>query len=300
MIQDIAPHNFNITYTPQEPTPDSFLLIFHKGQLLVGQEGNEITFPTYNKVREAYKEKGLDNHLTYLFQLDGRTFFCYNYREEGSDEMIKDIAGDTIGNQTSEEMEGTYTWQNRTFFRTAAPKEYALAAITAMHLEGWYQKNKYCGACGEPLVHDTRERMLRCFHCDNRVYPRINPAVIVGVTHNDKLLLTKYKGRAYKKYALVAGFTEIGESFEQTVQREVMEEVGLKVKNIRYYKSQPWGFSDNILAGYFCEVDGESIIIRDEEELSVAEWFQREEIPVEPEDLSLTNEMIIAFKQGQL
>ena len=130
------------------------------------------------------------------------------------------------------------------------------------------------------------------------VYPRINPAVIVGVTDGDRLLLTKYRGRAYKKYALVAGFTEIGESFEQTVAREVMEETGLKVKNIRYYKSQPWGFADNILAGYFCEVDGDPTIRMDREELSVAEWFERDEIPVEPEDLSLTNEMIIHFKQG--
>ena len=130
------------------------------------------------------------------------------------------------------------------------------------------------------------------------VYPRINPAVIVGVTDGDRLLLTKYRGRAYKKYALVAGFTEIGESFEQTVAREVMEETGLKVKNIRYYKSQPWGFADNILAGYFCEVDGDPTIQMDQEELSVAEWFERDEIPVEPEDLSLTNEMIIHFKQG--
>ena len=130
------------------------------------------------------------------------------------------------------------------------------------------------------------------------VYPRINPAVIVGVTDGDRLLLTKYRGRAYKKYALVAGFTEIGESFEQTVAREVMEETGLKVKDIRYYKSQPWGFADNILAGYFCEVDGDPTIQMDQEELSVAEWFQRDEIPVEPEDLSLTNEMIIHFKQG--
>ena len=130
------------------------------------------------------------------------------------------------------------------------------------------------------------------------VYPRINPAVIVGVTDGDRLLLTKYRGRAYKKYALVAGFTEIGESFEQTVAREVMEETGLKVKNIRYYKSQPWGFADNILAGYFCEVDGNPTIQMDQEELSVAEWIERDAIPVEPEDLSLTNEMIIYFKQG--
>ena len=75
------------------------------------------------------------------------------------------------------------------------------------------------------------------------VYPRISPAVIVGILNGDKLLMSKYAGRSYRSYALIAGFIEIGESAEQTVQREVMEEVGLKVKNIRYYKSQPWGFT---------------------------------------------------------
>ena len=127
------------------------------------------------------------------------------------------------------------------------------------------------------------------------VYPRINPAVIVAVTNGDKILLTKYRDREYKKYALIAGFTEIGESFEETVRREVMEEVGIKVKNIRYYKSQPWGFADNILAGYFCEVDGSDQLIMDEDELSVAEWVSREDIPVRKEELSLTNEMIMTF-----
>lgn len=286
MIQDIAPHNFNIAYTQKNPLPDSAILFFHEGKILVGQDGDEISFPTYSKVQD------MCHNPTYLFQLDERTFFYIKYEAENADKFAETITREE-GTQV------TYTWQNRTFFRTAAPKEYALAAITAMHLDGWYQKNKYCGACGQPLVHDTKERMLRCEHCNNLVYPRINPAVIVGVTYKDQLLLTKYKGRAYKKYALIAGFTEIGESFEQTVEREVMEEAGLKVKNIRYYKSQPWGFADNILAGYFCEVDGDPTITRDEEELSVAEWIQRDEIPVEPEDLSLTNEMIIHFKEDR-
>ena len=150
------------------------------------------------------------------------------------------------------------------------------------------------------LRHDDKERMLHCPECDNRVYPRINPAVIVAVTDEDRLLLTTYKGREYKNYALVAGFTEIGESFEDTVRREVMEEAGLKVKNIRYYGSQPWGFADNILAGYFCEVDGGREIHMDEEELASAGFFTRDEIDVEYTDSSLTNEMICAFKNGKV
>ena len=137
---------------------------------------------------------------------------------------------------------------NRHYMRSVAPKEYVLAAITGFHLDGWYDKNHFCGRCANRLVEDDVERMLRC------------------------------------------------EALEETVRREVMEETGLRVKNIRYYKSQPWGFTDNILAGYFCEVDGTDEIEVDMQELSMAKWVSREEIPASLEELSLTNEMISVFR----
>jgi NAD+ diphosphatase len=139
--------------------------------------------------------------------------------------------------------------------------------------------------------------MLRCPDCGNMIFPKISPAVIVGVTDGDRLLMSKYAGRDYTHYALIAGYTEIGETLEQTVQREVMEEVGLKVKNIRYYASQPWSFSGALLAGFFCDVDGDTHITLDENELSVAEWFRREDIP-DNATISLTGTMMKAFKEG--
>ena len=141
---------------------------------------------------------------------------------------------------------------------------------------------------------------MRCPKCNALHYPKISPAVIVAVRNGDKLLMTKYAGRDYKKYALVAGFAEIGETIEETVKREVMEEAGLKVKNIQYYKSQPWSFTDTLLFGFYCEVDGDDSITMDEEELSVAEWLTRDEIPTEYDGISLTNEMIIRFKNGEI
>lgn len=112
--------------------------------------------------------------------------------------------------------------------------------------------------------------------------------------------MSKYAGRIYKNYALLAGFVEIGEMVEETVKREVMEEVGLKVKNVRYYKSQPWSFSDTLLMGFYCDLDGEDSITLDEEELALAEWFDRGDIPVVPSRDSLTNEMIMKFKNGEI
>ena len=139
---------------------------------------------------------------------------------------------------------------------------------------------------------------MKCPKCGAMHYPKISPAVIVAVTNRDKILMTKYASRDYKKYALIAGFTEIGETIEDTVRREVMEEVGIHVKNIRYYKSQPWSFTDTVLMGFYCELDGEDVITMDAHELSVAEWMRREDIPTEFDGISLTNEMIMRFKEG--
>lgn len=147
------------------------------------------------------------------------------------------------------------------------------------------------------MLHDHRERMMHCPECHNMVYPRISPAVIVGVIHGDRILLTKYAGREYTKYSLIAGFTEIGETLEETVQREVMEEVGLKVKNIRYYKNQPWGMSGSLLTGFFADLDGDDTIRLDETELSTAEWFRYDEMPAKDDGVSLTREMIRVFTE---
>ena len=98
----------------------------------------------------------------------------------------------------------------------------------------------------------------------------------------------------------MAGFTEIGETLEETVSREVMEETGVKVKNIRYYKSQPWGMAQDILTGFYCEADGDGEICMDEGELKYAEWVKREDIVLQPGSASLTNEMMRMFKEGKI
>lgn len=144
-----------------------------------------------------------------------------------------------------------------------------------------------------------KERHLYCEHCTNIIYPRINPAVIVGVINNDRILLTKYRDTAYnERFALIAGYAEVGETIEETVQREVMEETGIAVKHIEYYRSQPWSLSDCLLLGFFCELDGSAEITMDQNELSVAQWVSRDEIQEKPDDGSLTYEMIMKFKRS--
>ena len=111
----------------------------------------------------------------------------------------------------------------------------------------------------------------------------------------ERILLTKYAGRNNPNYALIAGFTEIGETAEETVMREVYEEVGVRVKNLRYYKTQPWGMASDLLIGYYAELDGDPSITLDRNELSTGLWMDRKDIIIEDEDFSLTREMIVRF-----
>lgn len=278
MIQNIEPHKFHVEFQNHSPEPGDYVLAFSQGQILI-KDQESIEFLQVSDCPKSCREQ-----MVYLFAVDEMKFFYWQMQSEQTEEFLKK----------------GFRRAKRQEFRRLSPKHLAFAAVTACMLDGWYRANVYCGRCGEKTEHDTKERMLRCPECGNLVYPRINPAVIVAVTDGDRLLLTTYKGRDYKNYALVAGFVEIGESFEDTVRREVMEEAGLKVKNIRYYGSQPWGFADNILAGYFCEVDGDAQIHMDEEELSSAAFFERSKIEVEYTDSSLTNEMICAFKNRKV
>lgn len=273
MIQDIAPKKLYNEYQEKTIGDRDFVLVFYKNQLWIKKQEKEICFPRYEEVRESLQQ----NSPIYLFRVDETNYF---------------LAEATEWNQKDGELVSLHQ------VRGCRPKEYVLAAATAWHLYVWYKDNHFCGRCGSETVRDTRERMLFCPHCGNRIYPKIAPAVIVAVTHKEHILLTQYANRTYKKYALVAGFTEIGETIEETVKREVMEEVGLQVKNIQYYKSQPWGFDSNLLLGFFCEVDGDTDIVMDKEELSLARWVHKSQVPIYEEHLSLTHEMMQVFRDS--
>ena len=185
-------------------------------------------------------------------------------------------------------------------FREFEPQWLGFAGICGANLAKWYGSVKYCGRCGERTEHSNTERAMVCPECGSIYYPVICPAVIVAVINGDKILMTKYAYGTYRKYALVAGYTEIGETLERTVEREVLEEVGLKVRNIRYYASQPWPFSGTELMGFIAEVDGSDKVTLDTSELAEAKWFGRDEIMEEENPKSLTNTLIQAFRRGEI
>ena len=272
MIQDIYPSRLRNEYKNINISDEDFILIFDKdGKVSVKDDNGEVRFHT----GADFKGK----EAVYLFSIDEQKYF-----------LLREDLPDTE--------EGFEYYSIRDVRDKFSGKE-VYALFTAYHLNKWYRDNKFCGRCGGKLSLDEKERALRCPECGNVIYPRINPAVIVGVTKGDAILLTKYR-RGYGHNALVAGFTEIGETLEECVAREVMEETGVSVKNIRYYKSQPWGMAEDILMGFYCDADGDGEIHMDENELKYAEWVKREDIELQPNNLSLTNEMMKMFKENKI
>lgn len=278
MIQDIAPHKLNKEFQIKKPEKSAFIIHVENNKILL--KGTKEEPHAFLSVQELEADiPNIYDKAMYLFAVDEQEFF-----------LLKD-------EELPEHEERHY--YNPNFFRTFQPKEYAFAAITGVQLDRWYKNRKFCGCCGEKTKPGTKERSLVCPKCGNTEYPKLCPAVIIALVHGNRILLSKYARREYKNYALLAGFVEYGETLEDTVRREVMEEVGLRVGRMVYYKSQPWALSDSLLAGFYVELEGSEEITLEEEELAMAEWYKREEIPVSDSTAnSLTNEMIMKFKNG--
>ena len=343
MIQDIAPHFLNNHFEPgKKPSPDSPVVCFNGKDVLLRYDekaaqnaslepeerpvnfalaeshtpvGDLHFLPTYGEIPE-------DTNVRFLFTYDGVDVYRAKlsvleraHNEPGIDYGDALVVVNKAMNRKV--MEGFLFDSIRDIRqRVILEKNQVFLLMTALQLNNWYVDNKYCGRCGTVTVHSPRERALVCPECHRTIYPRILPAVIVAVTQYNKqedkhkILLTKYSpktGHAFPYYALVAGFTEIGETLEECVQREVMEETGLKVKNIRYYKSQPWGVVDDLLMGFYCEADsdelddkGDPVIHLDENELRTGVWLTPNEMTLQPDAYSLTNEMMLLFKSENI
>ena len=163
-------------------------------------------------------------------------------------------------------------------------------------LAQWHAKTRFCPSCGQALQPGSIGNSLECPACGRLLFPRIEPCIITLVTRGDELLLLRNVKDREGIYACLAGFVEIGETLEECVRREVREELGIAVKNIEYYKSQPWGVAGDVLAGFWCDVDGDPTLHMDAEELGRAAWVAPEDIAGQGDDLSLTNEMMCRWR----
>lgn len=277
MIQDIFPHSFNNYYEPfVKISENDYILNFDANTVLLKQKGDKISLP----IRKDIEKLTLKTEGIFLFRLDDIACFLVpdKIQIENNDFKFEDIS----------------------FFRTASQQEIAWVCIAALHLRNWYEQNKFCGKCGSIMIHKNDERSMLCEDCSNIVYPKISPAVIVAIVCKDKILLARNSVFPGSWFSLIAGFVDVGETLEETVIREVKEETGLDVKNIKYYKSQPWPLSSSVMVGFVAEADDSQQLVVDTNELSEAKWFKRGSLPEHPMNISIAGEMIERFDSGLL
>ena len=165
----------------------------------------------------------------------------------------------------------------RTLLRTE-PELVLRTAGRANQLVEWYQQHQYCGKCGEKTTPRSTERALECVPCNRHYFPRINPCVIVLVKRNEEVLLAKSARFNSDFYSCLAGFIEVGETPEETVEREVYEEVGLLVKSVRYVFSQSWPFPSQLMLGFIAEYKSGELALQ-ADEIAEAAWYKLDQLP---------------------
>ncbi|MFA5328475.1 MAG: NAD(+) diphosphatase [Prolixibacteraceae bacterium] len=277
MIQDIFPHLFDNQYrVNQTIEEEDFVLHYTDKSLLMKIRDDEFELPRKKDLPEIWEQA----ECTFLFTLDDISCFLMRGR------LNIDQPG--------------LIFREISFFRTIAQQEIAWISIAGFHLWNWYGQNKFCGKCGSKMQHKPDERALICPDCQTVVYPKISPAVIVAIVCKDKILLARNVNFAGSWYSLVAGYVDVGETLEETIKREVKEEVGLDIRNVRYYKSQPWPLSGSMMIGFVAEADESQPISIDNKEIAEAAWFSRGNLPPHPSTISITGEMIEKFEKGEL
>lgn len=278
MIQNIGLHVLSTDFAKPKPKVTDFILLFTKTEVYVMPETGAL--PTY---RDWCELGGNDDLLVHILDVDGIQFYT-----------VLDLP---------EEMAAKFKKEIARYLRFVHPNWLRLAAVTGLHLYQWFQTHRFCGVCGAPMHPDNKELAMRCTNedCHSVTYPTVCPAVIVGVHDGERLLLTWSALQKNAIYALVSGYMSVGETFEETVHREVLEETGLHIKNLTYCGNQPWGFSGAQMIGYWAELDGSDEITLQREELKKAGWFTVDEIPAayEDEPLDLTHYMIEQFRAGK-
>lgn len=256
--------------TPPEKISDKLLLFaFNSGKMLINTDNNKYSIPYLSSIQELTVGTV---RTQYLGMFEGHP--CY------SAEMPVDTTAP----------EGMEFLELRSLYGLVDEDLFLLAG-KALQIVNWDQTHQFCGRCGSTTEGLTGEYGKKCPKCGFISYPRICPAVITAVLKEDKILLAHagtYRGNIY---SLIAGFIEPGETLEEGAQREIMEEVGLKVKNVKYFGSQPWPFPNSLMIGFTAEYESGEISV-DGTEVLDAGWFTADNLPDLPFEMSIARQII--------
>ena len=265
MIQDIGEGVFSNAFSLEPAHEGDKLFIFNGDDILLCGDEHAPALPVYGQLTPV---------CHHIFYMKGRG--CY------------------ISEEMMEAPEGYFYLKAPAIARSHPDQKTAFAIVTAWQLSKWEQSRRFCGHCGHKTERSRIERAMVCPECGLTEYPKICPAIITAVEHDGRLLMAKnVRGN---RYSLIAGFVEIGETFEQTVKREVFEEVGQHVTDVKYFKSQPWGFSDTEMIGFTCRIDGEPLPFHlQDSEIADAKWLLPEEIDPPATNISIASDLIWNF-----
>ena len=256
-------------FPPSDNAAVEWLFVFNSAKILINTHLGNPSIPTgadFNGIELAYTFK------QYLGELEGRPSYCM-------------------------EVDDTFTPPAGMLFKDLRSllgeieEDLFLLAGRAFQIVNWNRMHKFCGKCGTPTEALQDELAKKCPGCGSVFYPRISPAVIVAIVRGDEILLAHNKNFRKNWYSVIAGFMEPGETFEDCIIREVMEEVGIRVKNIQYFDSQPWPFPDSLMVGFTAEHESGEISV-DGKEIEDAAWYGKDNLPQKPTGTSIAGRLI--------
>jgi NAD+ diphosphatase len=253
--------------------------LFRDGKMLVAEAGGAPSSPAAVPFLAEPGDLGLHpRRRHFLGTADGSPCFAADVPAGGTAAAGWSFHG----------LRGLFSAADDVFFRIAG---------RATQVLDWDRTHRFCGSCGAPTAEKPEERAKVCPVCGQASYPRISPAVIVAVVRGEEILLARASRFVEGMYSVLAGFVEPGETLEECVHREVKEETGVEVQNVRYFASQPWPFPNSLMVGFTAEHAAGEIVV-DHTELVDARWFRADALPRIPDRITIARRLIDWFTEG--
>ena len=254
---------------PAENKDEDLWFLFKDKMILIKSDKEKIQIPRFNDV------KGIIDGLEIKYNL-------------GKLMNIQCFCGEI---NSAVEVSGKFKFIALRKVTAIIDKEYAAVAGKAAQIIHFHKVSKYCGICGGKNEFVKSEFAMKCKECGYIVYPKVCPAIIVGITKGDKILLANNKNFPKGLHSVIAGFVDVNETLEECVKREILEEVNIKVKNIKYFDSQPWPYPNSLMIGFTAEYESGEIKV-DGEEIIHADWYNKDELPMLPEKTTIARRII--------
>lgn len=258
---------------PSEISLPAYWFVFHQSQILVYPTDNDNEIPRWLDFAESGLIPFRQHYLGTFDKIP-----CYAVEVKSIESLSK----------------SDMMWMPLRAAITDLPYEFFVLAGCAAQILRWDSDYQFCGRCGTKMVIHARERAKQCRHCKVFYYPQLAPAIIVLIYRGQQILLSRSPHFKVGMYSVQAGFVEVGESLEETVVREIREEVGLEIKNLRYFGSQPWPFPHSLMIAFTAEYASGELMI-DPKELDDAGWYDIHHLPLLPAPSSIARHLIEWF-----